>query len=168
MAINRMLVFHSIQISQVSSLKTLEAFRSKTCSLVNTPPPHPSFDMYNNNNSGFADSGYLSRTPTPPTPVRIPSPQPMSIRQDRDHKGKDSHSNEYSNDLELVEEIDTRFTDNASVESKPRLPYVKRTRIQYTLQQVSGVETKAKERFEFDLFSYKFSKKRFRIITILK
>lgn len=61
-------------------------------SLVNTPPPtlHPSFDMYynnNNNNSRFADSGYLSRTPTPPTPVQIPSPQPVSIRQDQDIKG---------------------------------------------------------------------------------
>jgi hypothetical protein len=44
--------------------------------LVNTPP-HPSFDMYNNNNSRFADSGYLSRTPTPPTPTRIPSPIPL-------------------------------------------------------------------------------------------
>jgi hypothetical protein len=57
--------------------------------LVNTPPPppHPSFDMYNSNNSRFADSGYLSRTPTPPTPSRIPSPQPLSMRQDSDSKG---------------------------------------------------------------------------------
>ena len=34
-------------------------------------------------------------------------------------------------------EIDSRMSDNgSSVEAKPRLPYVKRTRIQYTLQQV--------------------------------
>jgi hypothetical protein len=41
----------------------------------------------NNNNSRFADSGYLSRTPTPPTPGRIPSPQPMSMRQEVDSEG---------------------------------------------------------------------------------
>jgi hypothetical protein len=56
--------------------------------LVNTPP-HPSFDMYNNNNSSsrFADSGYLSRTPTPPTPIRNHSPQPMPMRQELDTNG---------------------------------------------------------------------------------
>jgi hypothetical protein len=59
--------------------------------LVNTPP-HPSFDMYNNNNnSRFADSGYLSRTPTPPTPVRIHSPQPISNRQELESNGSDSN-----------------------------------------------------------------------------
>ncbi|CAF0929540.1 unnamed protein product [Adineta steineri] len=89
---------------------------------VNTPPPsHPSFDMYNNsnNNSRFADSGYLSRTPTPPTPIRNPSPQPMPTRQ------------EYDDD-----ENDTKTSN----EAKPRLPYVKRTRIQYTLQQLQTLE----------------------------
>jgi hypothetical protein len=32
--------------------------------------------------------------------------------------------------------MDSRISDNSSAEAKPRLPYVKRTRIQYTLQQV--------------------------------
>ena len=32
------------------------------------------------------------------------------------------------------------------MENKPRLPYVKRTRIQYTLQQVSGVEPNTMEK----------------------
>ena len=40
-----------------------------------------------NNNSQFADSGYLSRTPTPPTPVHAPSPQPIPMRQDLDTTG---------------------------------------------------------------------------------
>jgi len=43
--------------------------------------------MYNNNNSRFADSGYLSRTPTPPTPVRMPSPQPLPIKHELDING---------------------------------------------------------------------------------
>jgi hypothetical protein len=47
--------------------------------------------MYNNNNSRFADSGYLSRTPTPPTPTRIPSPQPMHSRQELETNGSDSN-----------------------------------------------------------------------------
>ncbi len=104
--------------------------------LVNTPPPHPSFDMYNNNNnSRFADSGYLSRTPTPPTPSRIPSPQPTALRQELDDEGM------YSNKCIVLHhflfaEIDSRISDKSFVETKPRLPYVKRTRIQYTLQQV--------------------------------
>lgn len=34
-------------------------------------------------------------------------------------------------------ETDDRVSENAVVENKPRLPYVKRTRIQYTMQQVS-------------------------------
>ena len=53
-------------------------------SSVNTPPPHPSFELYNNQNQTghFGDSGYLSRTPTPPTPVRqaSPAPPPMPMR----------------------------------------------------------------------------------------
>ncbi|CAF3039265.1 unnamed protein product [Rotaria socialis] len=95
---------------------------------VNTPP-HPSFDMYhnssnnNNNTSGFADSGYLSRTPTPPTPSRIPSPQPLSMRQELEKK-----------------ETDSRLSEKSFVDSKPRLPYVKRTRIQYTNQQLQILE----------------------------
>ena len=40
-------------------------------------PTHSSFDMYTNR---FVDSGYLSRTPTPPTPVRNPSPAPVPFR----------------------------------------------------------------------------------------
>ncbi len=43
--------------------------------------------MYNNNNNGFADSGYLSRTSTPPTPVRNSSP----FQEELDNKG--SYSN---------------------------------------------------------------------------
>jgi hypothetical protein len=45
--------------------------------------------MYNNsyNNSGFADSGYLSRTPTPPTPSCIPSPQLITSREEVDENG---------------------------------------------------------------------------------
>ncbi|CAF0728657.1 unnamed protein product [Rotaria sordida] len=93
---------------------------------VNTSP-HPSFDMCNNNNnnstSRFADSGYLSRTPTPPTPVRILSPQPLSMRQELDNK-----------------ESDSRMSEKSFDESKPRLPYVKRTRIQYTHQQLQVLE----------------------------
>jgi hypothetical protein len=41
----------------------------------------------NNNSSRFADSGYLSRTPTPPTPTRIHSPQPIPMRQELDTNG---------------------------------------------------------------------------------
>ncbi|CAF3350548.1 unnamed protein product [Rotaria sp. Silwood1] len=91
---------------------------------VNTSP-HSSFDFYHNsnNNSRFADSGYLSRTPTPPTPVRIPSPQPISIRQELDNK-----------------ESDSRMSEKPLDENKPRLPYVKRTRIQYTYQQLQILE----------------------------
>ncbi|UJR33372.1 hypothetical protein I4U23_020820 [Adineta vaga] len=87
---------------------------------VNTPP-HPSFDMYNN--SRFADSGYLSRTPTPPTPSHIPSPPPIPMRQDHDE-----------NDIEV------RSMEKSLEENKQRLPYVKRTRIQYTLQQLQILE----------------------------
>jgi hypothetical protein len=59
--------------------------------LVNTPPSHPSFDMYNN--SQFADSGFLSRTPTPPTPGRVPSPQPIPLHEELDYQG--IYSNNY-------------------------------------------------------------------------
>jgi len=59
-------------------------FNKESFILVNTPP-HPSFETYNN--SRFADSGYLSRTPTPPTPVRVPSPQPIPMRHDFDNSG---------------------------------------------------------------------------------
>ncbi|CAF2712615.1 unnamed protein product [Rotaria sp. Silwood2] len=91
---------------------------------VNTSP-HSSFDMYNNNNnSRFVDSGYLSRTPTPPTPVRIPSPQPISMRHELD-----------------TQESDLRMSEKPLDDNKPRLPYVKRTRIQYTLQQLHILET---------------------------
>jgi hypothetical protein len=33
-------------------------------------------------------------------------------------------------------DVDSRMSDKSFGETKPRLPYVKRTRIQYTLQQV--------------------------------
>jgi len=88
MAINQMLVFHSIQIFQVCFQKKIKILSLISFLLVNTQP-HPSFDMYNNNNnnSRFADSGYLSRTPTPPTPVRMPSPQPLPIKHELDING---------------------------------------------------------------------------------
>lgn len=84
--------------------------------------PHPSADMYTNNNnntSGFVDSGYLSRTPTPPTPIRIPSPQPLTMRPEAEKK---------------------TTSEKPLIDNKPRLPYVKRTRIQYTLQQLQILE----------------------------
>ena len=62
-------------------------------SSVNTPST-PSCDMYNTinhnnkmNNSQFADSGYLSRTPTPPSPMRITSPQTTFMKDELDRKG---------------------------------------------------------------------------------
>ena len=50
-------------------------------------PVYPSFDMYSNHSSRLADSGYLSRTPTPPTPGRVASPPRSALLQ------QDSESN---------------------------------------------------------------------------
>lgn len=89
--------------------------------------------MYNN--SRFADSGYLSRTPTPPTPLRLPSPQPVPIRQDNDDNSTDMNGS-LTHRPTLVSEVDARIAEKPVADCKARLPYVKRTRIQYTLQQV--------------------------------
>ncbi|CAF0729388.1 unnamed protein product [Adineta ricciae] len=103
---------------------------------VNTPP-HPSFEMYNN--SRFADSGYLSRTPTPPTPLRLPSPQPVPIRQDNEENSTDLNGS-LTHRPTFVADVDARTVEKPVAESKARLPYVKRTRIQYTLQQLQTLE----------------------------
>ena len=93
--------------------------------------------MYNN--SRFADSGYLSRTPTPPTPLRLPSPQSAPVRQDNDENSTDMNGS-LTHRPTFAPDVDAKIVEKPVVESKARLPYVKRTRIQYTLQQVSFLE----------------------------